>query len=255
MSDEKPRWEKMSKSRGNVITPDEIIYGVAEVQSGYEFRFLDGMVINDFRKLGVWQDKPRDGMFYTSTRIGKQPVFLCQKGDPGVPAILVNGREVMQHEHLLSDENLLFLGCFYCADLAVIEASNKDDPSQKIGLCQKHLDEIKDNPLDKLWDLLKPEQKPIVCDVWPCDKQGVPAVADVQWGSDTMVVDNKKIPYQIASMCQQHVDELWMKINTQVQLNKIWFRIDEPGKIKGEKHVVPTTQANPPAADANKADG
>lgn len=30
--------EKMSKSRGNVITPEEVVYGVYEMHSGYEFR-------------------------------------------------------------------------------------------------------------------------------------------------------------------------------------------------------------------------
>lgn len=96
----KPLYEKMSKSRGNVVTPDEVIYGAAGVPSqGYEFRAYDGRVLDreDVQLLGVWQDRAGTGMFYTSVRTGKLPVYLCRSLEEGAVTLLVNGREVEQH--------------------------------------------------------------------------------------------------------------------------------------------------------------
>ena len=73
---EQPKWEKMAKSKGNVITPDEVIYGVSDLASGYEFRlpqvvkkgeefFLVVTSLNDYKEWGVWLDKLKDSMFYT----------------------------------------------------------------------------------------------------------------------------------------------------------------------------------------------
>jgi len=96
--------EKMSKSRGNVVTVDEVVYGVYEVASGYEFRNALGEII-DYKFWGIWQDKSGTGDFYTSTRTGKQPAFLCEvDGDPCV--LLINGEERSQH----SDEEMWFVG-------------------------------------------------------------------------------------------------------------------------------------------------
>ena len=67
--------EKMSKSRGNVISPEEIVYGVYAISEG--FGFLDDLgQLVDFRKFGVWRDS--DGHFYTSRRTGMRRVFLTQ---------------------------------------------------------------------------------------------------------------------------------------------------------------------------------
>jgi hypothetical protein len=67
-----------------------------------------------------------------------------------------------------------------------------------------------------------------LCSCQPCNEV---AVADVQWGSDTLVVKDKHVPMQQASLCQQHLDQLWETLNPLLKLNKAWFRIDEVGKI------------------------
>ncbi len=85
-----PRWEKMSKSRGNVISPEEVVCGVADLRTGYEFRGLDRRVIQDFKAVGVWCD-PATGWYFTAERYGKAPVFLCQTGNPVPP--LLHGAE------------------------------------------------------------------------------------------------------------------------------------------------------------------
>lgn len=90
-----PVYEKMSKSRGNVITPDEVVHGVAELAHGFVFRGPpDGRVI-DYLALGVWRDS--DGMYYTSGRHGKQEVFLCHADDVVPPMLLVRGEPTVQH--------------------------------------------------------------------------------------------------------------------------------------------------------------
>lgn len=97
MADEKPRWEKMSKSKGNVISVDEVVYGVANVDPRYEFRSPDGDVI-DWKELCVWRNPdPADNFYYTAVRFGRMPVFLHEAGNP-VPALfLIDGEERVQH--------------------------------------------------------------------------------------------------------------------------------------------------------------
>jgi len=69
------------------------------------------------------------------------------------------------------------------------------------------------------------------CTCTPCD--GV-VVADVQWGTDTLIVNGEHVSMQMGSLCQPHLDELWGKLDQLVKLNKAWFRIDSPGKICSE---------------------
>lgn len=88
--------DKMSKSRGNVVTVDEVIYGVADLDPSCEFRDLSGRVI-DYKSLGVWRHRSGDSMFYTSTRTGKRPVFLHQKDNPEPALLLIDGVERIQH--------------------------------------------------------------------------------------------------------------------------------------------------------------
>jgi valyl-tRNA synthetase len=96
---EKPKYEKMSKSRGNVVCPEEVVYGVHEIDKRYEFRGIDGKVI-DWKELGVWQDKLNTHCFFTSKRYDRQPVWLCLR-ENGVPCVLeVDGRTIIQHEDL-----------------------------------------------------------------------------------------------------------------------------------------------------------
>lgn len=91
-----PKYEKMSKSRGNVVLPEEVVYGVCEVMAGWEFRGPpDGGAIDPV-KLGVWRD-PVSGLYYTATRHGRQPAFLCMKGEPIPPLLVFGGQEITQH--------------------------------------------------------------------------------------------------------------------------------------------------------------
>ena len=92
--DTKPR-EKMSKSRGNVVRPDEVVYGVAELSGKYEFRDEWNDVIDDYKKLGVWRSQ-EDGFYYTATRFDRRPVFLHFKDNP-VPALF--GGKMNTHQH------------------------------------------------------------------------------------------------------------------------------------------------------------
>lgn len=93
--------EKMSKSRGNVVTIDEVVGGVSEIDSDYEFRVQVGpdemRALVDYRKVGVW----RCGIdYFTSTRLGKLPVYLCRKGVDGPCTLLIDGVEREQHQEI-----------------------------------------------------------------------------------------------------------------------------------------------------------
>jgi valyl-tRNA synthetase len=90
------KYEKMSKSRGNVVLPEEVIYGVIELDPGCEFRDKYGNTV-DWQN-NVWRDKGKSGFFFTATRFGRQPVFLCEKGDHCVHSVLlIDEQEKEQH--------------------------------------------------------------------------------------------------------------------------------------------------------------
>lgn len=86
--------EKMSKSRDNVVLPEEVVRGVCGLAAGYHFRDERGAAV-DWEWAGVW--RAEDG-YRTSTRFGRQPVFLHEDGNP-VPCLLrfSDGREMVQH--------------------------------------------------------------------------------------------------------------------------------------------------------------
>ena len=89
-----PQYTKMSKSRGNVVAPDEVVYGVYRLDDGYEFRDLFGKIV-DWREIGIWRQR---GQGYRTTRkFGSHPVFLHEVGNP-VPAFLDDG---VQHANEL----------------------------------------------------------------------------------------------------------------------------------------------------------
>lgn len=79
---------KMSKSKGNAVGIDEVVCGVCGLADGYEFRDLDGYLI-DYRTMGVWRTP--EGDYRTSLRTGKRPVFLHLL-DEQIPT-LIKGKE------------------------------------------------------------------------------------------------------------------------------------------------------------------
>ena len=95
----KKKWEKMSKSRGNVIVPDEVVYGIYHLDKGLEFRLCDGRII-DHLEWGVWRADEGKGFFFTSTRFGKIPAFLHEAGNPLPAKFFIDGKETIQHPNL-----------------------------------------------------------------------------------------------------------------------------------------------------------
>jgi hypothetical protein len=93
--------EKMSKSRHNVVTPDEVVFAVYDLQRGYEFRTIDGIIREPLR-YGIWRNKGGDGFYYTSSQTGRQPVFLCRTGHAETCVLMIDGEERMQHPKLLA---------------------------------------------------------------------------------------------------------------------------------------------------------
>jgi len=94
--------EKMSKSRGNGVTVDAVLYGVAELAGGHEFRDVENRRIVEWQRCGVWRDRHGDGFFYTGSSFGGQPVFLCLCDEIIPSRLLIGGREVLQHPSLVS---------------------------------------------------------------------------------------------------------------------------------------------------------
>lgn len=86
--------EKMSKSRGNVISPDEIIKGVYQLDAGYEFRDFQGQVV-DWKKEHVFL-QPKVG-YWTHKKV---PVCLHEVDNP-VPVFL-EGWSSSQHPDAMS---------------------------------------------------------------------------------------------------------------------------------------------------------
>ncbi len=76
------KWEKMSKSKGNGISVDEVVKRVAGLKEGYEFRDRSGELV-DYKKERVWRDKLG---YKTFTGY---PVFLHEVDNP-VPCMLVD---------------------------------------------------------------------------------------------------------------------------------------------------------------------
>ncbi len=91
------KYEKMSKSRGNVVMVDEVVFGIQELDRECEFCDKDGNLIEDYKKFEIWRDKLGDGMFYSSKRFGKFPVYLRNKNTLELCTFLINGKEVLQH--------------------------------------------------------------------------------------------------------------------------------------------------------------
>lgn len=78
--------EKMSKSRGNVITIDEVVHGVSELDPRFVFRYFDGSVASRLDR--VW--RAASGSFFCH----QSPVFLCRR-EHYAPCAFPDG---MQHK-------------------------------------------------------------------------------------------------------------------------------------------------------------
>jgi valyl-tRNA synthetase len=88
---------KMSKSRGNVVLPEEVVHGVCDLMPGYDFRDTQGRIMN-WKLAGIWRHATG---YLTSTRTGRQPVFLHEVNNP-VPCLLQENMQAdMQHPELL----------------------------------------------------------------------------------------------------------------------------------------------------------
>ncbi len=92
MAEDKKKWTKMSKSKGNGIGVEEIVRGVMSLASDFEFRDLNNQPV-DHNLIGIWFD---EGSGYRMmAKFGRHPVFLCRIVTP-VPAVLTN-MTTLQH--------------------------------------------------------------------------------------------------------------------------------------------------------------
>ena len=82
MTQTAPRWEKMSKSKNNGISVDEVVYGVAEIDRGYCFIDRQDNVVNH-RTTPIYRNQ-NDGFYYTHHNRGHLPVFLVSIYDKSV---------------------------------------------------------------------------------------------------------------------------------------------------------------------------
>lgn len=71
------RAEKMSKSRGNVVSIDSMVHRVSSIGRDYEFRDAAGRVV-DYDARGVWR-MPHEGGYWTEMP-NAEPVWLCRIG-------------------------------------------------------------------------------------------------------------------------------------------------------------------------------
>ncbi len=77
------KFEKMSKSKGNVVTVDEVVCGVASVIEGYEFRDENLKLIDSVNCV-----RGKDNSYWLYRKHGGRPVFLHYKNDPVPPLIM-----------------------------------------------------------------------------------------------------------------------------------------------------------------------
>lgn len=84
---------KMSKSKGNVITVDEVVHGVSKVDDEYEFRNINSELIDPVNRA-----YKVDNSYRLYRRYGHHPIFLHRKSNPILP--LVMGE--LQHANLLN---------------------------------------------------------------------------------------------------------------------------------------------------------
>lgn len=88
-------WVKMSKSRGNVVLPEETALGVCELANGYEFRNEYGRIV-DWKIIRIWRRTRQDANYMTGSP-ERRPVFLHEKDNP-VPCLV---GDMLQHPELL----------------------------------------------------------------------------------------------------------------------------------------------------------
>jgi hypothetical protein len=66
------------------------------------------------------------------------------------------------------------------------------------------------------------------CHSYGCDNC---VVADVQWGS--YQIDG--LSPQTMTTCQHHLERLWDHVRPLATLGLMWFRIDRPGSLTGQR--------------------
>ncbi len=127
--------EKMSKSRGNVITIDEVVGRISSISPGFEIRDHHNNIIDNIDRLNLWRDKDR--MIFCGSKwnclrkhpgfeiLGQMeitehssspvpvfshiPVFLHKTGNP-IPVTyeLENGKILQQHPFAIKFWNRMY---------------------------------------------------------------------------------------------------------------------------------------------------
>lgn len=93
----KQKYEKMSKSKNNSVSVDEVINMVAEINEEYVFIDQYDNIIQI--KQNIYRD-PNDGFYYTIKKYGKRPLFLVKKSNINIlPDLVFKNTIVNQFEH------------------------------------------------------------------------------------------------------------------------------------------------------------
>jgi hypothetical protein len=91
-------WEKMSKSKNNSVSVDEVTNCITTVAPGWCFIDRDDNVV-DLSVDHVYRNQ-NDGFFYTQKTKGHRPVFLVERQNMSVLPDLMFGESVVnQFDH------------------------------------------------------------------------------------------------------------------------------------------------------------
>ena len=77
--------EKMSKSKDNVVTIDEVCAGVKKLEPNFEFVTLPPQYAKvDYKEIPIYKNQV-DGYFYTVKNYGHIPVLIADISDKYIP--------------------------------------------------------------------------------------------------------------------------------------------------------------------------